>query len=348
MRSKVIDGNLSAVVGTGQLFFYPPGGPSVGTVFSAGSVASTILDLSGVAQASYNKVIADNVSPVEIQARISNLNTGRTSLEDFQEDIEFFNKYASWLWGDVEHGGTFIIYYNDPNNPLNYYCGACNGVYFQMYQQQEIYRYNFGGSLEPFRTLAELRECFIAYAGDESGIHLICHKPGTSINISGLQMIPAPAPQFYYFYYENIGQTTSFQGIAATKNFVTNPLDNSKLNATAYVLNTSNSHGGYNDSSIIFDDENFTIPGWEHLSGHWYGGDSIQPNPDETNKGDDEWEEPDYEPSEADRKQTEDDQFDIDAINSGLVTIFNPKQDEVMEFGEFLFSGITEDIAAFF
>lgn len=345
MRSKTIDGNIQAVVGTGQLYFYPSGGPTVGTVFSAGSVASSILNLSGLVQSSYDAVIADGVTAGDIQYHLGNLNTAKNSLEDFQEDIEFFDKYASWLWGNVEHGGTFVIYYNDPNNPRNVYCGACNGVYYQFNNEQEWYKYNIGGSMEPFRTTTELQECFLAYAGDTNSINLVCHKPGTGIVVNGLKEIPGAPPTFYY---ESIGTTASFQGIAATKNFVTNPLTNEKMHACAYVLNNANSHGGFNDLGIIFDDENFNIDGWEHLSGHWFGGDSIQPNPDETNEGDEEWTEPDYEPSEADRKQTEDDQFDIDAINSGLVTIFNPKQDEVMEFGEFLFSGITEDIATFF
>ena len=39
-------------------------------------------------------------------------------------------------------------------------------------------------------------------------------------------------------------------------------------------------------------------------------------------------------------------QFDIDGINSGFFTLYNPTKPEIQDFNDFLFSGITEDMSA--
>lgn len=44
--------------------------------------------------------------------------------------------------------------------------------------------------------------------------------------------------------------------------------------------------------------------------------------------------------------QTEDDQFTIDALNSGFFTLYNPTKGEVKSFNNFLFTGITDSIEA--
>lgn len=337
VRSKILEAGI--VCGTGQIFFYPSGGSAAGSVVSRDSTEPSVFSFTGAAQFAKAKAIELGIGYNEYYYAMQRLGSPTTNLEDFETDITFLDENAGWLWGSVETGGVGCFFANDPLHPNEVMIFTCCGLYGAYINNELNYRYYLNIPTEPVRTIEQSVNAVILYPGDQGGVHLICASGSIPMNVFN------PETQAY-----DIQMSGDMNNFAVSNKTTITLVPPFYAHLTAFDLNAEGVEGGFNDLPAIYDDEYGSPypPEWEHLAGHWYGGSSLQPNPNQRNQDEGDWKEEDYSPSEDDRKETEEDQFEIDAINSGLVTIFNPTQNQVTRFSRFLFSGITEDIASFF
>lgn len=343
VRFKSIASNDLGVIDVGTFQSYAPWGVQLGGVLSEDSRNITTFDARGAFTSAKLKSQESGVSVAQFNNAVAFLNTPNTDESNFYSAIQLVEKYAYWLWGDVASGGVFFFDPQDTWNPNIITIMACNGCYTKVVDGVRYYRYLISGGMEGNRKQNELASCFIGYRWDSNELGFVTlHDDGSG------GTYPIPALQASQSGFAPVGVVTSFDSINQTKKIIINQTP-PPLTLRAYVLGMDggNTKGGLNNFGTIFDDENYPFEDWEKLHGTWYGDSSIPPQPP-YNPSDDGGGVDDYEEREDDTSKTDDSQFEIDAVNSGLVTIFNPSQSEIREFSNFLFSGITEDIAQFF
>lgn len=343
VRFKSVASNDLGVIDVGTFQSYAPFGPQLGGVLSEDSRNITTFDATGAYYSAKIKSQDSGVSLAQFSNAVAFLNTPNTDESNFYSAIQLVEKYAYWLWGDVASGGVFFYDTQDTWNPDVIAIMACNGCYTKVVEGVRYYRYLISGGMEGTRKQNELRSCFLGYRWDSNEIGFVTlHDDGAG------NTYPIPALQASQSGYAPVGVVNSFDSINQTKKIIINQTP-PPLTLRAYVIGMdgSNTKGGLNNLGTIFDDENYPFEDWEKSHGTWYGDSSIPPQPP-YDPSDDGGGVDDYEEREDDTSKTDDSQFEIDAVNSGLVTIFNPSQSEIREFSNFLFSGITEDIAQFF
>ena len=343
VRFKSVSSNDLGVIDVGTFQSYAPYGPQLGGVLSEDSRNITTFDATGAYYSAKIKAQESGVSLSQFSNAVAFLNTPNTDEANFYSAIQLVEKYAYWLWGDVASGGVFFYDTQDTWNPDIIAIMACNGCYTKVVEGVRYYRYLISGGMEGTRKQNELKSCFIGYRWDSNEIGFVTlHDDGAG----NTYPIPVLLPSQSGFI--PVGVVTSFDSINQTKKIIINQTP-PPLTLRAYVLGMDggNTRGGLNNLGTIFDDENYPFEDWEKAHGTWFGDSSIPPQPP-YKPSDDGGGVDDYTEREDDTSKTDDTQFEIDAVNSGLVTIFNPSQNEIREFSNFLFSGITEDIAQFF
>lgn len=343
VRFKSVASYDLGVIDVGTFQSYAPFGPQLGGVLSEDSRNISTFDARGAFTNAKIKAQESGVSVAQFNNAISFLNTPNTDEANFYSAIQLVEKYAYWLWGDVASGGVFFFDPQDTWNPNIITIMACNGCYTKVVNGVRYYRYLISGGMEPNRKQNELASCFLGYRWNENMIGFVTlHDDGSG------GTYPIPALQASQSGFAPVGVVTSFDSINQTKKIIINQTP-PPLTLRAYVLGMDggNTKGGLNNLGTIFDDENYPFEDWEKSHGTWFGDSSVPPQPP-YDPSDDGGGVDDYEEREDDTSKTDETQFEVDAVNSGLVTIFNPTQSEIREFSNFLFSGITEDIANFF
>lgn len=345
-RFKTVQSDILGIIDVGTFGSYAPWGTNLGAVLDSGSKKVTVFNAQDAFAMAIRKASDSQYTISQFNNAISFLNTPTDDETNFYDSIQIIEDYALWLWGDVASGGVFFYDPQDPNNPYTIVIMACNGCYTKVDNGVTYYKYNIGGGMEPYRKYEELASCFLGYRWDSDTIGFVTlHTNGAS----GVLSIPLLAYSTATNNYVGVGSGPILNPINETRNTIANPYPPPlTLRALVMGMDGANTRGGLNNLGTIFDDENYPLgDGWQKLHGTWYGDSSIPPQPP-YNPSDDGGGVDDYVEREDDTSKTDDTQFEIDAVNSGLVTIFNPSQSEIREFSNFLFSGITEDIAQFF
>lgn len=346
-RSKTIDSNIG-LIGVGTFEQYAPWGTQLGGVLNEDSINVTVFNAQDAYAEAIRKASASQYTVSQFGNAVAFLNNPTDDETNFYDSIQIVEDYAYWLWGNVASGGVFFYDPQDPNwHPYEISIMACNGCYAKDINGVTHYKYNISGGVSPFRRYEDLASCFIGYRWDSDSIGFVTlhydNEERTVKNIPLLAYNPTTNN------YVETGSEPTLAPINATKKKMVNlsppPL---MLRALVLAMDGANTKGGLNDVGTIFDDENYSLgDGWQKLHGAWYGDSAVPPQPP-YDPSDDGGGVDDYTEREDDTSKTDVTQFDIDAVNSGLVTIFNPSQNEIREFSNFLFSGITEDIAQFF
>lgn len=312
-------------------------GNKYGYVYSFDSQYSSVMNLQGAYIAAQDKAAVSVDTFEDINGAGQAVASWKTDISEFLNAQEIIDRNAVWLWGGWTEGGAFLLYDKNPYATYTVAFYACNGVYSQIVNEVQYYRFNIFGGMENRRTYQDLASCILAY--DASGnIYFICCK-GSAIPV--------------YVYeagtvnnYVAAAAVNDLSGFTATRQKMVSPVPPLITHATVYDLTDSNV---ISRLDAIFNDEIRDIPDQIHISGTWFGGQGLpQHQPTDEGGGDTTYEDPEYVRYSDDPGKTTKKQFEKDAINSGLVTIFNPTQQEILEFCDFLFSGITENIAAFF
>lgn len=345
-RFKTLQSDILGVIDVGTLQSYAPWGVQIGGVIDTNSRDVTVFNAQDAFAMAIRKAADSQYSISQFNNAISFLNNPTDDETNFYDSIQIVEDYALWLWGDVASGGVFFYDPNDPYHPYEIVIMACNGCYTKVINGVTYYKYVVGGGPEPYRKYEELASCFFGYRWDSDAIGFVTLKSNGG---SGVVSIPLLAYSMAINNYENVGSGPILNPINETRSTIVNPSPPPLVvRALVLAMNSSNTKGGLNSLGTIFDDENYPLgDGWQKLHGTWYGDASVPPQPP-YNPSDDGGGVDDYTEREDDTSKTDDTQFEIDAVNSGLVTIFNPTQSEIREFSNFLFSGITEDIAQFF
>ena len=344
-RFKTVLSDVLGVVDVGTFQSYSPWGVLLGGVLDTDSKDVTVFNAQDAFAMAIRKAQESQYTISQFNGAISQLNTPTDDEANFYDSIQIVEDYAQWLWGDVASGGVFFFDPQDPNHSYEIVIMACNGCYAKDINGVTYYKYNIGGGAEPYRKYEELISCFFGYRWDSDSIGFVTmHSDG----VGGT--VPIPLLQYVETGggYAPVGTVNSLDSINSTKKELVN-LTPPPLMVRAVVLSMygSNTQGGIANLGTIFDDENYELgDGWIKLHGTWFGDPSVPPQHNPGGGGDDDGDDG-YEPSEDDTGETEEEQFTIDAINSGLVSIFNPTQSEIQEFGNFLFASLTEDIGAF-
>lgn len=345
-RFKSVNSDVLGLIDVGTFESYAPWGTQLGGVLNSDSKKVTVFNAQNAFAAAIRKAADSQFTISQFGNAISFLNNPTDDETNFYDSIQIVEDYALWLWGDVASGGVFFYDPQDPNSPYTIGIMACNGCYTKEINGVSYYKYNISGGVEPYRKYEELASCFLGYRGDENTIGFVTlHSNGASGVISIPLLAFSPATNSY----ENVGSGPILNPINETRSVIVNPSPPPlTLRALVFAMDGGNTKGGLNNLGTIFDDENYPLgDGWQKLHGTWYGDSSVPPQPP-YKPSDDGGGVDDYTEREDDTSKTDDTQFEIDAVNSGLVTIFNPTQSEIREFSNFLFSGITEDIAQFF
>lgn len=345
-RYTSINSNIG-IINIGTIEAYYPWGSQLGAVLNKDSKGCSMLDLSSAYDQAVDRALNHGYTPAQITQAIQTLNTPKTDISEFYDAIQVLETACFWLWGNATGGGVFFAY-DPPNYAPNTITILCsNGLYQQEQNETIYYKFNIGGGTYAFRRKEELYNCFFAYRWNDDMLGLVCTKYDTDAG-----HLVAHNNYLYNLNtgsYDVMSTTYDWAAINETKPEVLNvqEVPPKWYRVLVIGMDDSNSRGGLSDFGQIFDDQHYDIPGWVHVSGSWTGGDEIpiQPpyDPSKEQGGVD-----DYQKREDNTKYTDDDQFSVDGVNSGLVTIFRPEQQDIRDFSNFLFSGITEDIAAFF
>jgi len=345
-RFKTVNSDILGVIDVGTFHSYAPWGVNIGGVLDTDSKDVTVFNAQDAYAMAIRKAQESQYTISQFNNAISFLNNPTDDETNFYDSIQIVEDYALWLWGNVASGGVFFYDPQDPYNPYTIGIMACNGCYTKNINGVTYYKYNINGGGEPLRKYEELASCFLGYRWDSDSIGFVTlHNNGAS----GVLSIPLLAYSTATNNYEGVGAEPILNPINETKTIFPNPSPPPlTLRAIVFGMDGRNTKGGLNNLGTIFDDENYSLgDNWQKLHGTWYGDSSVPPQPP-YNPSDDGGGVDDYTEREDDTSKTDDSQFEIDAVNSGLVTIFNPSQSEIREFSNFLFSGITEDIAQFF
>lgn len=345
-RFKTVNSDILGIIDVGTFQSYAPWGVQIGGVLDTDSKDVTVFNAQDAFAMAIRKAADSQYTISQFNNAISFLNNPTDDETNFYDSIQIVEDYALWLWGDVASGGVFFYDPQDSYHPYEIVIMACNGCYAKDINGITYYKYVVGGGPEPYRKYEELASCFIGYRWDENMLGFVTLH---SNRASGVKSIPLLAYSTAINNYDSVGANPILNPINETDSTIVNPSPPPlTLRALVLGMDGANTRGGLNNLGTIFDDENYSLgDGWLKLHGTWFGDASVPPQPP-YNPSDDGGGVDDYKEREDDTSKTDETQFEIDAVNSGLVTIFNPSQNEIREFSNFLFSGITEDIAQFF
>lgn len=280
--------------------------------------------------------------PFDKSGAESLLRTGGYRNDDiaWSTNKEAFNNAISWIWGNLESGGVGLVRLQSLSNPVTFV--ESHGIY---YDEENDYE-----------------------------------KIGFIVN-SQIQSSQVDAVSFNYEYnwerdYYVDGQTTIFCTTSRpdrefrykiwtyTLGFVGYSTEAGTTSLGAVLSDRwSGSYMGTDYPYYIIEPNSFTSPYWGNIVAFHSSYDFNFGN-EYSHEGDIHGDE-DYEPEDNDTGGTSkagggdggfdtssdpsnrvtEDQFTIDAINSGFVTVYMPTQANIQAFSDFLFTGITEDLS---
>lgn len=341
VRSTRIDSNDFGVISVGQIEPYWYAGVLKGAVLSQDSLDCDVMDFGDAYVKAAMLAEASDYSEALIVNCINFLNTSQTSEEAFYEYIQYLNNHMYWFWGNCEKGGVYCYKATSQEYADKVVVGACQGCYTITQDNTQYYRYFIGGGMTPYRTYREMCKSFIAFRWDSEGVGFISLKETED------HLYADTITRTYDLEIMNYRDTLIGPYLAPI-NETRSILPPDMIREVCLVLDDSNSYCSLSGFDSWHDNLYYSgIEGWHVVHGIWTGGEGVAPqppyDPSKEQGGTD-----DYNEREDDTGYTDESQFEVDGVNAGLVTIFNPSQREIREFSRFLFSGITEDIAAFF
>lgn len=296
--------------------------------------ASSILNLNHYAVNAVSTRFTCGMRAYEVDDYLENIGGYKendSTWSNFKNDL---NEAVQWLWGDLE-GGGLGIFTTDVSYTDGVYFIATYGVYENESGHQRIC--SFVNNIA--YSVVQLTECMLAFVYNENNdtgghyIHCIYY--------------PSGANTAYTFAGSNPRSLTHTAFIAGTSNSIstltytgkkewllhTYPAVCVERNGTSYI-------GG--NSDVCPETRELSITGYDHTEGDFADENTAEHNekagtttPTDAEGDFSTWSDPiDY---------TDDDQFTIDAINSGFVTLYNPNQANIQAFTNFLFASITEE-----
>ena len=346
VRQYSFESEKYGVITTGTIVsqFEPPttGGVWRGIALDADSKTPSYHNFSESAIDALQKGRHSGLSPYEINLYLQDLNN--TSFEDLDNPpeaittaIEMLEKCCSWLWGGVWQGGCCIVGVNDSTrtSPI---------IFHGLFKHNNMYKLAVS-SVGYREEIEDYDNCCVVYRGtdDNSTLNIFSMKSGKKADVLQYKEETPVVGE-----YMKVGQTSSIEDLNKTKAYITIPIAGDLYHIFVIGYDDNNSNGGWFDPNGWQDDTTVNIlPSYDKISGSWMGGGELepQPNPEGTKP---QGGNPSYIKGEVTFDPVSEEQFEVDGLNSGLVSIYNPTLDEIKAFTHFLFSGITEDISAFF
>ena len=257
--------------------------------------------------------------------------------------LDYCNNYYSWLWGDV-YSGLAIM--RESNNRYSFL--ATYGLYEDGNGNQKI----AATSSNEF-TREQLSECGFCWYTNVS-------------NYDGHEYTGTTEWDAVWLFCKNVGWTGTIETNTYEMTDYTNgwiiygSLQNQSVPDTLIQGFTNNAFGGqfpkktttlnsvnspYTGAGFVYKPET-VIPGWTLVSGG--------PFTEATDASADSAETPagggggggSYDNSSDDIDFPDSDQFAVDALNSGLITVFNPTKQDIIDFASFLYSNSITDAVA--
>lgn len=313
-------------------------GTSLGAIaaFDRNTSPSTVLHLSKVAADAIANKFDDWVCHgYDVD---DTLEIGAYSNADWWVDYKrILNESVQWLWGDLEGGGLGIF-----TTGLDYNLGVYFIATYGVYQNDEEIPYEkicaWVNNI-PY-SIAQLTECCLVYVYDvtrDSGgdsFHVLYNVAnGNAFTLVGLRL-----------------GTTLYEYYAAEFNTLADCLVNTYFSAIglswipAHCVerNAMSVVGG--NSDVAPTNRELIIEGFHLAHGDINNSDTYNPNSD---GGITDPETPDGEfdnfTDDVDYNDVE--EYAVDAVSCGFVTLYNPNQGNIQAFTDFLFTGITESIS---
>lgn len=257
--------------------------------------------------------------------------------QELLDKLEVLESCCVWLWGSFFEGGCAIVGIND-NSVTTILIS--HGVYKDV-NNNYVVKTGGGG----YRQYVEAyQECVVVFRGEDGTLNILNGRDDTSTY--PLREFVETAP-FIGSYYDLGNKAKSLNALGTTRASVSIIEEPQYAHLILMQFDDDNSYGAMGDPNGWIDDVTVPFEGLTKISGNWMGTGELEPQPDPEGT-DEQGGNPIYLPTTDNSGETEESQFDVDGINSGLISIFNPTQDEIRQFCNFLFSGITEDISAFF
>lgn len=342
VRQYSFESEKYGVITTGTIISQnSTGGIWEGVALDTDSKTPSYHNFSQSAIDSVQKARHSGLAPSEINLYLQDIATPFEDLnnppEVVTEGIEKLEENGSWLWGGVWQGGCCIVAINDGvTTEIVIFHGLYNhDSYYQIVHETSGYR----------PEIEDYDNCCVVYRGtdDNASLSIFSMKDGKSAVVKQYKELSPSTGE-----YISVGHTKSIEDLNKTRGAVTIPIVNEVYHIFVIGYDDNNSTGGVTDPNGWQDDTTVNIlPSWDKISGSWMGGGELepQPNPEGTKP---QGGNPTYIKGEVTFEPVTEEQFEIDGLNSGLVSIYNPTLEEIKAFTHFLFSGITEDISAFF
>ena len=329
-RIALNDGNNITISSTGSIY----DGVMTSYCYSEGATApSTVLStLSYYDEAMTKTVIVPSVFEDFARHRTDE------QLEDetYIATKNFIIANTVWLWGDLEHGGCF--YYN---GGVTGKCslGACYGF---LKDSDELKWYSIIRAVDGF-TRVESNEVAFSWSDLFLDTNL---EPSLQIwYINGGYRDESITDDSPYYGEWNNGyeyyNTSILQDMMGDCVWVSAGITQNRHPERVWNNRSQN-------SSLILKSLNATINTSNLLYGNILGDSDIDPDVNPSIKGGTSQPEGgagDY-PNRSDEVDfTDPDDYTVDAVNSGFITLYNPTKAEVRQFSDFLWTDITDNIS---
>lgn len=351
-----INTNQDGTIVIGQVNEVWYGGSFAGFAEDFDSVHTTICGTAGnislleVAGKARNKGLKTHATTLEISNALAQLNPvggGAANLDDLLAPYTLIKENSEFFWGDIDKGGLAAVASGDDAvNTVRIIC--FNGTYQNTVTHKYGYYMSFGA--DPIH-LIQCKSVIFAFDENEN-VHFG--------RFQALDENHCQPVDFYIYYidptgmdplsytYIPIGNTDNFGFLPQTRESAENPITIPPTKEHKFLLGAP-IDGLKTEDWCIYNDHYSDIPSLnlKHIAGSWSGGnEDYSPNEGDNDSTDTTDDAADYIPHDHDTGKTPKAQFGKDAINSGLISIFNPTQAEILAFCNFLFSGdkLTDNI----
>lgn len=258
--------------------------------------------------------------------------------ETYKATKDFIIGNTVWLWGDLEHGGCF--YYN---GGVTGKCslGACYG-FLKDQNDDTLKYYSIVRAVDGF-TRVESNE--VAFSWNDLFLDTNLEPSLQIWYINGGYRDESITDDSPYYGEWNNGyeyhNTSILQDMMGDCVWVSSGITQNRHPERVWNNRSM-------DSSLILKSLNATIDTSALLYGNILGDSDIDPDVNPSIKGGTSQPEGgagDY-PNRSDEVDfTDPDDYTVDAVNSGFITLYNPTKTEVKQFSDFLWTDITDNIS---
>lgn len=252
---------------------------------------------------------------------------------------EYINDNAVWLWGDLEHGGCFFY-----NGGVSGKCslGACYGF---LQDSNELKYYSIIRAVDGF-TRAESNEIAFSWNGQLLDSQLEPSLQIWYIN-QGYRDETITDDKTYYGDFSELEGDWVITFTSILETMLGNNQWVDRLIGTTRVPFRVWNNQSLNQSRIL-KSLNATINVSGLLYGNILGNSEIDPDVNPSIKGG--VTEPEGTPGDYPNRSDEidfsnPDDYTVDAVNSGFITLYNPTKSAIKQFSDFLWTDITDDIS---